>query len=140
MAVRLLRALLEPIAVRVHAAGDELPVKGSRAQLVQALTNLLTNAADALRTHCSPEIRVRCQKRDQWAVIEVGDNGPGVPEDSRASLFRPFFTTKAGQGTGLGLMISRHIVESMAGRLSYQTEPGGGACFVVRLPLAVRAA
>lgn len=134
---RLLCVPLTGIAVRLEPAGRTLAVKGARAQLVQVLTNLLSNAADALRNRAAPEIRISWQARDDWAVIEVADNGPGVPEQLRPQLFRPFFTTKQSQGTGLGLMVSRHIVERMAGQLSCQANPAGGACFVVKLPLCV---
>ncbi len=132
---RLLQAPLSGVTTRCDAVSG-LTVKGVRSQLVQVLTNLLANAVDALRDHPSPTVSIRSFPQDGWAVMEVSDNGPGVPEALRPQLFRPFFTTKPARGTGLGLMISRHIIESMGGRLSHQPGPAGGACFLIKLPLA----
>lgn len=68
-------------------------------------------------------------------VIEVADNGPGIPEDRRDDVFDPFFTTKEpGEGTGLGLSICARLVEGMGGRIAAGESEWGGACFVIRLP------
>lgn len=71
-------------------------------------------------------------------VIEVEDNGPGIPEEHLDTVFDPFFTTKEpGKGTGLGLSICARLVEGMGGRIHASTGPEGGACFTIRLPGAV---
>jgi len=68
-------------------------------------------------------------------VIEVRDNGPGIPEEHLETVFDPFFTTKEpGKGTGLGLSICARLVEGMGGRIEAANAPGGGACFTIRLP------
>jgi two-component system, NtrC family, sensor kinase len=70
-------------------------------------------------------------------VVEILDNGPGVPADLVERLFDPFFTTKEpGEGTGLGLAICARLIEGMGGRIDYETRNEGGACFVIRLPLS----
>ncbi len=71
----------------------------------------------------------------QVVVIEVRDNGPGIPEESLETIFDPFFTTKEpGKGTGLGLSICARLVEGMGGRIQASNDPEGGACFTIRLP------
>jgi signal transduction histidine kinase len=121
--------------VRVRLSGPPLKVHGSAVELLQVLMNLMRNSAEALHDHASPEIVMEWWAAGAQAVIKVRDNGPGIPAQFRDHLFRPFFTTKDRKGTGLGLMISRQIVEEMAGSISY-TDTSGGACFEIRLPLS----
>lgn len=74
---------------------------------------------------------------ERVAVIEVSDNGPGIPPGDLAQVFDPFFTTKEpGRGTGLGLSICARLVESMGGRIDAENAPMGGARFIIRLPAA----
>ena len=66
----------------------------------------------------------------------VSDDGPGVPEEIATRVFDPFFTTRPpGEGSGLGLYLSRQIVEQNGGSLTHETRPGGGASFVIDLPI-----
>lgn len=77
---------------------------------------------------------------ERVVVIEVEDNGPGIPEQALETVFDPFFTTKEpGKGTGLGLSICARLVEGMGGRIQAGNAPGGGACFTIRLPGAAPA-
>ena len=113
------------------------------AEIEQVLLNLLRNAAQALSASPStafPRIRVVTRREGDWAVIEVWDNGPGVPEEKKRHIFEPFFTTKkAGEGTGLGLSVSYFIVVSRHnGWMKVDDAPGGGAVFQVFLPLEGR--
>jgi signal transduction histidine kinase len=96
-------------------------------------TNLIDNAVDALRG--SGVLVLRARSVDGSVLVEVADDGPGVPEAVRGSLFEPFVTTKrAGEGSGLGLDNARRIVERRhGGSLSYTTGPDG-TTFRVRLP------
>ena len=69
-------------------------------------------------------------------LITIVDNGPGVPEELAGRIFEPFFTTRpVGQGTGLGLSIAHTVVDAHGGRIALEQAPGGGASFVVHLPL-----
>jgi signal transduction histidine kinase len=79
---------------------------------------------------------LRTRRDDEWAVVEIEDNGPGIPEAIRSHIFDPFFTTKPpGQGTGLGLNISHNIiVQKHKGRVDVTSQPGK-TCFTVCLPL-----
>ncbi|RYZ02798.1 MAG: hybrid sensor histidine kinase/response regulator [Myxococcales bacterium] len=113
-------------------------VRASSTKLGQVVLNLIVNAMQAVATRPRSEnvISVRLRMEDAWSVLEVADNGPGIPEDDRLRIFDPFFTSKVGVGTGLGLAISRRIVEEIGGSLTAgRDERLGGASFVVRLPL-----
>jgi signal transduction histidine kinase len=80
-------------------------------------------------------ISVRLRIEEAWAVLEVADNGPGIPEHDLDRIFDPFFTSKVGVGTGLGLAISRRIVEELDGSIvAGRDEQLGGARFLLRLP------
>jgi two-component system NtrC family sensor kinase len=68
--------------------------------------------------------------------VEISDNGPGIPEDLQARILEPFFSTKpSGIGTGLGLAVSKRIVEQHQGKLSFDTAPGLGTTFSIELPV-----
>lgn len=66
---------------------------------------------------------------------KVADTGPGIPEEFRAKIFQPFQSTKGDKGTGLGLSMSRSVIEGMGGTIGFESKPGVGARFMVRLPL-----
>lgn len=110
-------------------------VLASPADLNQVLLNLVLNAADAVAGSESPAVHVRSMDAPDGVVVEVEDNGPGIPESARSRIFTPFHTTKP-EGTGLGLAISRRIVEDHGGELSFTSVEGRGACFRMRLPAA----
>jgi PAS domain S-box-containing protein len=105
-------------------------------QMTQVLTNLLVNAQQALEGEPQPRrIDLTAAKDGDAVVIEVADNGPGIPANLRSRVFDPFFTTKpVGAGTGIGLAVSRGIVEAHGGALTLAAAERG-AHFVVRLPL-----
>ncbi len=111
----------------------ELPtIRGLRDRLSQVLLNLVLNAVDA--TGKGGRIHIRGFEERDAVVLAVEDDGRGVALGDRSRLFQPYFTTKP-QGTGLGLFVSRQIVEEMGGGLSYRSEAGQGTTFLVRLPL-----
>jgi two-component system NtrC family sensor kinase len=113
-------------------------VKSSPTKLGQVVLNLIVNAMQAISVRPRSEnvISVRLRIEDAWAVLEVADNGPGIPDEDIDRIFDPFFTSKVGVGTGLGLAISRRIVEEIDGSLvAGRDERLGGARFIVRLPL-----
>lgn len=114
----------------------DLHCSGSSGQLQQVVMNLVQNASDAVGKNRDARLVVRGSIEDGMAVLRFADNGPGIAEEHLGRLFEPFFTTKpVGQGTGLGLSISYGIVERHGGKLSAHNQPGGGAEFVLALPL-----
>ncbi len=118
--------------------GERLPmVPCHRIQIEQVFTNLLTNSKDALEEIEGDKIiTVRSLQEGDWIVVEVEDNGPGIPKEVLPNIFDPFFTTKpVGKGTGLGLSISYGIIGDHHGQLNVISESGKGACFRVCLPL-----
>ena len=81
------------------------------------------------------KLRLRTCQEKECVVVEIGDNGPGIPEQALPRLFEPFFTTKApGSGTGLGLHVSYGIVQKHRGKIEVRSVPGD-TCFKVSLPI-----
>lgn len=99
--------------------------------LHQMLMNLLLNAAEATGQH--PLVEVRGLRKDAEVWLEVHDNGPGIPQDRRATLFESLTTTKE-HGSGLGLFSVKACAESLGGSVEVLDSPLGGACFRVRIP------
>ena len=116
---------------------DDLPsVPCDHDQFNQVLSNLLVNARQVLEARPQPRrVRISARLDGDFVRVDVADNGPGVPEALRGQIFDPFFTTKpAGIGMGIGLTVSRGIMEVHGGTLALEEAPGGGACFIIRLP------
>lgn len=104
-------------------------------KLAQVLVNLLRNAAEAVEGAKEHRIAVRLREVGGQVVVSVSDTGPGVPPDRMSSLFRPFFSSKAG-GTGVGLAVCAEIVTAAGGRITAESPSGAGATFTVTLPRA----
>ena len=109
-------------------------------QIQQVLLNLVINAEQAMLTangRGTLMVRTWQDPEHESIVLEVNDDGPGVPEDVRTKIFDPFFTTKeVGKGTGLGLTVAYAIVEEHGGRMWLTSDEGAGASFYVELPVA----
>jgi PAS domain S-box-containing protein len=121
----------------VTELADVPPLLGSAQRLEQVFLNLLVNAVQALPDgRADNEIRVTLdQAASGEAIVQVADNGPGIPEDVRSRIFDPFFTTKpVGIGLGLGLSICHGIVSAHGGTISVESAPGRGTTFRVALP------
>jgi len=131
----MLRGKLKDVVVETDYAKDLPTPEGHGAEINQVWTNLIVNAADAMGG--SGRLQIRTCHDGSWIVVQIEDDGPGIPPDVQARIFDPFFTTKPiGEGTGLGLDISQHIVqEQHGGALRFETGPGR-TVFEVRLPLA----
>ena len=118
---------------RAFAAGDDQVVVDP-SQLKGALLNLALNALDAMPA--GGTLRLATQRRNWSIQLHLADSGPGIPAAVRAEIFRPFFTTKTS-GTGLGLSLAQRAIEDNGGTLLLAPEaPGGGAEFVIDLPLS----
>jgi PAS domain S-box-containing protein len=133
------------ISVTVELASELPTIEGDAHQLCQVFTNLLTNAFEALDGHGSVSITATVGLMDAafaqeacapipTIVIEIVDNGPGVPTELTDKIFNPFFTTKP-QGSGLGLAIVRKIVDAHDGRIDVSNNPDAGTRFRITLPI-----
>lgn len=122
------------VEVRRDYQDVPLLVNSFGSELSQVWTNLIDNAVDAMGG--TGELRVRTYREDACVVVEIGDNGPGIPPDVEAHMFEPFFTTKGvGQGTGLGLDTVQRIVKKHRGTIQVDSQPGDTR-FQVWLPMA----
>ncbi len=125
----------EGVSVSVHdvEGTPEIWIKVSDIQ--QVFLNLIGNAFDAVKKKSRKQIYIDVCSRDDHVQITVADSGIGVAPENISKIFDPFFTTKpVGQGTGLGLSVSRGIVEDHGGTISCQSELDAGATFTIRLP------
>jgi signal transduction histidine kinase len=113
---------------------EALPrIKAYGSELNQVWTNLIVNAVDAMPD--AGTLKVRTKREPTDILVEIRDNGPGIPEALRSRIFEPFFTTKpVGEGTGLGLDTVARIVRKHRGNIRFESKPGD-TCFQVRLPL-----
>jgi signal transduction histidine kinase len=119
----------------VREYADDLPViEAYASELNQVWTNIIDNAADAMGREGT--LTVRAYREERWVVVEIEDDGPGIPPENQSKIFDPFFTTKSpGKGTGLGLSISRNlVVQKHRGLITLKSQPGS-TCFTIRLPL-----
>ncbi|HQR29357.1 MAG TPA: protoglobin domain-containing protein [Anaeromyxobacteraceae bacterium] len=122
---------LPGVTVDAHAP-EELAVTGDPVSLRQALLNLVANAVEAASP--SGAVRVRARAEDGMVVVEVDDDGPGIPESVRGRLFEPLVTSKP-HGNGLGLALVKRVAERHGGSVAHAARPGGGTRFTLRLPL-----
>lgn len=127
------------VRVSLEVTPDAVPVRVDRGQIRQVLTNLVKNAAEAMPQGGSVVLRVglRPAATPPVALLDVEDDGPGIPPGERERLFQPYFTTKS-EGTGLGLPIVQGIVTAHGGRVEVESSESGGARFRVLLPLDAR--
>ncbi len=122
------------VAVKRDYQRIPLLVNSFGSELNQVWTNLIDNAIDAM--HGEGELRVRTYRVDDCVVVEIADNGPGIPPDVLPHIYEPFFTTKGvGEGTGLGLDTVQRIVKKHRGDIQVNSKPGDTR-FQVWLPLA----
>jgi signal transduction histidine kinase len=122
------------IAIRTDLAADVPKVMADPVQLQQVFMNLILNGIDAMQgTTDGRELTVTSQSSDAELLISVSDTGVGLPAEQAEQVFKPFFTTKK-KGTGMGLPISRSIIESHGGRLWAVGAAGRGATFQFTLP------
>lgn len=126
------------VAIEVFAADDLPEVELDESQLRQALLNLIRNAREAMPKGGRVDIGVQRAPGSGGVEITVDDTGTGIPEDVRGAIFDPFFTTKQ-RGTGLGLAVTREIIEAHGGSIACEPRDGGGTRFRIALPAAVSA-
>ena len=129
-------AAVEPPKLELDIQTDPLPVRIDAMMLRRCVDNLVRNATQALAGGGGGgEVIVRVRRDGDDALLEVIDDGPGIPADARERVFDPYFTTKA-EGTGLGLAIVKKVVLEHGGAISCDASPHGGATFRIRLPIS----
>lgn len=128
------------IELDINLCKQTLTLRGNRIHLNQVLINLAVNSMQALDLYKDKgrgkKVIINSIKRKEMAVVEVRDNGPGIPARNKDNIFDPLFTTKdSSEGMGLGLAISKQFVEGMGGAIQARNNKTGGATFTMRLPL-----
>lgn len=126
------------ITVSLSGYPNALMVLSDRSQLLRVFTNLLENAKQAIPPASQGVINVAVSVADHCATITITDNGPGIPEEIVRKMFQPYFTTKTS-GTGLGLAMTKKIIEFWKGEIWFETEEGKGTTFYIKLPLTKHA-
>src|SRR5438093_11810772 len=124
-------AVPEGVTVRVSANGGRRVLMGHYDPLRRALANLLRSAAEAMQGRGAIDVTVTGDGRG--LAVTIADHGPGIPDDLRAHVFEPYFTTKT-DGTGLGLALVRQALEAHRGTIAVAETPGGGATFAIVFP------
>ncbi len=137
---RILRsdAIIRDVKLTIKSAAELPSVLADRIQLQQAVINLVMNGIDSVaeRNGTLRAVSVLAAAPEEgWVQLEVQDTGGGIPADVKDRLFAPFFTTKR-EGTGMGLAITKSIVEAHGGRLAVSSNEHGGATFTIKLPAA----
>ncbi len=124
------------ISIAKNLTSERIFIIGSSGKLQQVLTNLITNAQDALEKTANPIIEISTSIENRKALIICKDNGHGITNEILSHLFDPFFTTKApGKGTGLGLAISKNLIEEMHGTIEVKSEVEKGTSFIISIPI-----
>ena len=135
--IAFLRPRMKNVTLDTDGLADELPLRGDRILLEQLFINLLLNALESMDNKGKLVIVGERRERDGKPVlhIEVQDSGHGIAPENLNRIFDPFFTTRGSGGFGLGLFISRRIVEAHKGTLRAESEAGRGASMITEFPL-----
>ena len=127
------RLLSDETTVHYTVSPSDMRLLADRTLMEQVLINLIKNALEATTSADNPEIRVEATLENGKTMIRVSDNGKGIVPEALDRIYVPFFTTKPG-GSGIGLSLSRQIVNRHDGTISVDSEPGRGSTFTIRLP------
>lgn len=122
------------ITIIWQMVAGEVMMEADKTHMNRLFTNLLSNAIDACSEKESCRIDIVEEREESTIVIEIADNGEGIPADMQSKIFTPNFTTKTS-GTGLGLAMCKSIVEHAGGQIWFETKQGKGTSFFVRLPI-----
>lgn len=123
------------VELKLELPTEKLSVFADKDHIIRVLNNLLTNASQAIPDDRQGRIRVALVANGKHAIVQVQDNGSGIPAEMQERVFQPNFTTKSS-GTGLGLAMSKNIVEAAGGRIYFASEAGKGTTFFVELPIS----
>lgn len=124
----------EATKVSYQNEAEELYVFLDKSQLLRIFTNLLENAVQAIPDDTEGQIAVVVKQEDNFALVTIADNGSGIDDSVIDKIFQPYFTTKTS-GTGLGLAMTKKIIEFWGGNIWFETKKGEGTTFYIKLPL-----
>ncbi len=123
------------VSVELIDGNPDLFISMDKSYFIRIFTNLIQNAIQAIDEDKDGLVQVRYQKKEDNVLIEIKDNGSGIPEELQEKLFVPYFTTKSS-GTGLGLPMTKNMIEYFNGSIWFETTLNEGSTFYVQLPLA----
>ena len=133
-AVLVMNPFIRKANIRLDIEGLDDKVMSSTGKLEQVFINLMSNSVDALASNDDGIISIQCARLGEKVVVRYVDNGPGLSEEAAGKIFEPFFTTKpSGKGLGLGLAISKFIVDAIGGKIECHNLPAGGLEFTIVL-------
>ena len=124
----------QTVKVRIDKTEEKLVIFSDKSQLLRVFTNLLENAVQAIPEDREGRVHVILSKDGNNALISVRDNGQGIEEEVAERIFQPYFTTKSS-GTGLGLAMTKKIIEFWQGQIWFETVEDEGTTFFIRLPI-----
>jgi signal transduction histidine kinase len=124
------------VQLNVQIVKDMPPIPADTASLHQSLLNLLVNALEAIDRPKGGQVTLGCGYDEQrnCAMLIVADNGHGIDREGREQLFKPFYSTKGLRGTGLGLAVTKKVIDEHHGTIEVRSAPGKGTMFTVRIP------
>lgn len=122
------------IAIQWRLGSEPLWIYADKAHINRLFTNLILNAMQSVPAERHVQVEIEALHRGEQVLIKLSDNGDGIPEEAQSKIFMPNFTTKSS-GTGLGLAMSKRIVEQAGGSIWFETMDGAGTTFFVALPL-----
>jgi signal transduction histidine kinase len=125
------------VAIDLLPSNESLLVYMDKGYLIRVFTNLIQNAIQSIETNKRGKVIISYEQIEHNVVINIEDNGGGIPVELREKLFQPYFTTKSS-GTGLGLPMTKSLIESSGGFIVFETEEGKGTKFIVTLPIGER--
>ncbi len=130
-----LKPEFEGITLNFENINSEIEIEADEDQVKQVLLNVINNACEAVDDNLIKKVSIRLTFDNKYAIIEIEDNGCGIPKENLNKLFTPFFTTKKiGKGTGLGLAITYGIVKMHKGEIYVNSKPGEGTLFTIKFP------
>ena len=128
-------AMQNGVEVKSNLCDDSCTLPGNSVQMTRAIQNVIINAVQAAGEK-KGSVTVSCLRKEFYVDVRVEDTGLGIGPEQLAKIFDPYFTTKQGKsGTGLGLYITKKVVEDHNGSIKVDSTPKVGTCFTIRLPL-----
>ncbi len=122
------------VELKLNVAAEKLVIHADFIQVFRAIQNVVMNAIQAI-TSGAGTVRITCKRDETWIDLQIADDGCGIAPEQLQRIFEPYFTTKeAGKGTGLGLLITKKVIEDHGGTIDVQSELQRGTTFFIRLP------